>query len=126
MATVKYITGLDLGQAADFTALAVLEQSLGPDWLRPERKVRHYAVRHLQRFPLGTPYTTVCTRMSAMFADRPLAGSTLAVDQTGVGRPVVDMMKRSRINARIVPVTITGGHRATPGEAGWLVPKWNW
>ena len=121
MATTKYITGLDLGQAADFTALAVLEQTLAPDCVRPERKVRHYAVRHLQRFELGTSYTRICTQVAAIFGTRPLVGSTLAVDQTGVGRPVVDMLRRAKMNARIVPVTITGGHKVSPGEAGWLV-----
>jgi hypothetical protein len=28
---VKYFTGLDLGQAAEFTGLAVLERTTGPD-----------------------------------------------------------------------------------------------
>jgi len=123
MAIIKYITGLDLGQANDFTALAVLELTVQPDVDKPERKVRHYAVRHLQRFALGTAYPAICTRVREIFAGRPLAGSTLAVDQTGVGRPVVDMLRRVKVYARIQPITITGGHKANPGEGGWLVPK---
>ena len=89
----------------------------------PGRSVHQYAVRHLQRFPLGTPYTTICTRLAQLFADRPLARSKLVVDQTGVGRPVVDMLKKARINAQIVPVTITAGYAANLGDAGWHVPK---
>jgi hypothetical protein len=59
-----------------------------------------------------------------VFEAPPLAGSDLAVDQTGVGRPVVDMLQRSTIDASIRAITITGGHKATPNEAGgWLVPK---
>jgi putative ABC transport system permease protein len=51
---------------------------------------------------------------------RPLAGSTLAVDQTGVGRPVVDILLRAKVNARIQPITITGGHKANPGETSTM------
>jgi hypothetical protein len=123
-ASVRYISGLDLGQAQDFTALAVLEQTELPNPEKPMQKVRHYAVRHLERFPLGTAYTAVCARLVTLFAAPPLAGTELAVDQTGVGRPVIDMLNRSPINASIRPVTITGGHKATPAETGgWLVPK---
>jgi hypothetical protein len=122
--TIRYFSGLDLGQAQDFTALAVLEQTKLPD---PEKKgqlVRHYAVRHLERFPLGTSYTAICARLVTIYAAAPLARTTLAVDQTGVGRPVLDMLRRSTISASIRPITITGGHKATPNEGGgYLVPK---
>jgi len=48
----------------------------------------------------------------------------LAVDQTGVGRPVVDMLRRSSIQADIRPITITAGHAVSPGDGGgWHVPK---
>jgi hypothetical protein len=53
-----------------------------------------------------------------------LAGSILAVDQTGVGRPVIDLLRGARIQAQVVPVTITAGHQATIADGGgWLVPK---
>jgi hypothetical protein len=121
---MSFVSGLDLGQAQDFTALAVLEQTEIPDTEKPMQKVRHYAARHLERFPLGTAYTAVCARLVTLFAAPPLAGTELAVDQTGVGRPVIDMLTRSPINASIRPITITGGHKATPSETGgWLVPK---
>ena len=49
-----YFLGLDLGQTRDFTALAVLERSpptnAGTAVEKPD-----YALRHLHRFPLGTP-----------------------------------------------------------------------
>ena len=41
----------------------------------------HYALRHLERFPLGTPYTAVCTRLASLYNAPPLTGSVLAVDQ---------------------------------------------
>jgi hypothetical protein len=124
MPKLDYFTGLDLGQARDFTALAVLERTTVPDPQAPGRMVGHYAVRHLERFPLGTAYTAVCTRVASLFAGPPLADSTLVVDQTGVGRPVIDLLRRTKIQARLRPVTITAGHRASLADGGgWLVPK---
>src|SRR5262249_10953989 len=82
-----------------------------------------YAVRHIVRFPLGTAYTAVCQQLVPWFQAPPLAGSTLVVDQTGVGRPVVDLLRTLSLRCRLVPIAITGGHRATPAEGGWLVPK---
>ena len=124
MDDVNYISGLDLGQTQDFTALAVLEQTKLPDPQKPGQLLRHYAVRHLERFPLGTAYTAVCARLVTLFAAWPLRRTTLAVDQTGVGRPVIDMLRKSPIEASIRPITITGGHKATPAvTGGWLVPK---
>ena len=121
---LRYISGLDLGQTQDFTALAVLEQTTHPDPEKAGQTVRHYAVRHLERFKLGTSYTAVCARLVTLFAAPPLKRSTLAVDQTGVGRPVIDMLQKSPIEAWIRPITITGGHKATPAvTGGWLVPK---
>jgi hypothetical protein len=121
---VRYFTGVDLGQTQDFTALAVLERCKRQAAGISERRANHYAVRHLERFALGTPYTSVCTRLVCLFESEPLAGSTLAVDQTGVGRPVLDMLRRSGIKAAIQGVTITGGHKAAADpRGGWLVPK---
>jgi hypothetical protein len=88
----------------------------------PDREVHHYAVRHLQRFPLGTPYTQVCARLVQMFSSAPLSGSTLIVDQTVVGRPVVQMLRRAPINARIRSIAISGGQKAT-GVGVRLVPR---
>src|SRR5262249_14605041 len=73
---------------------------------------------------LGPPYTAVCARLVTLFEKAPLTRTTLAVDQTAVGRPVIDMLRRSPIQSSIRPITITSGHRATPSETGgWLVPK---
>jgi len=51
----------------------------------------------------GTSDNAVCARLVTVFASQPLAGLDLAVDQTGVGRPVVDMLQRSTIDASIRP-----------------------
>jgi hypothetical protein len=105
----RYVCGLDLGQTADPTAFAAVEQTTLPDPDRPRATVSHYAVRHLERLPLGTPYPAVVERVRVLMADPPLAGCPLAVDQTGVGRPVVDMLRAARVRCWLRPVTISGG-----------------
>jgi hypothetical protein len=126
MDEISYLAGLDLGQASDFTALAILERCRPTDWADPSttpKKERTFAVRHLERFSLGTPYPTICDRLVALFAQPPLSGATLVVDQTGVGRAVIDMICRARPRATIRPITITAGHTAVPDGPGWHVPK---
>jgi hypothetical protein len=124
--TIKYITGLDLGQTAEFTSFAVLEQTTGPDPGDPDRNVKYYAVRHLERFALGTPFTAVCTRLRDLFSAPPLERSLLAVDQTAVGQPVVNLLCRAHLKASIRPLTITAGDRDHVNEDGvWSVPKKN-
>ena len=46
---------------------------------------------------------------------------TLVVDYTGVGRPVVDLLRAGGLDP--VPVTITGGDQATYERGVWRVPK---
>jgi hypothetical protein len=60
-----YIIGVDLGQAQDFTALAVLERR--PFQANGEGRDEPVLwVRHLQRFPLGAPYPTIVAQVAAM------------------------------------------------------------
>jgi hypothetical protein len=60
--------------------------------------------------------------MMAMFASPPLAGTTLIVDQTAVGRPVVRMLRRSPIQARVRAIAISSGQKTT-GVGVRLVPR---
>jgi hypothetical protein len=118
-----FCAGLDLGQAGDPTALVVLEQSVQRS---PEtgKAVASYAARHLQRWPLGTSYPNVVADVMAFMADPPLAPSApIAVDGTGVGRPVVDLFRP--LGKRLIPVTIHGGQQTTrdPDTGYWQVPK---
>jgi hypothetical protein len=122
MSTVRYYSGLDLGRSGEFTALAVLERTQPPGVF--ESGCLSYAVRHLERFPPGTPYPDVFARLATLFAKAPLAGSHLIADQTAVGRPVVEALKRSDVGASVTAATVTAGHAAARDErGGWLVPK---
>jgi hypothetical protein len=108
----RYFVGLDLGQAQDYSALAVLE--------RPEvsaRTPRHlrrpaHALRHLQRWPLGTSYPSIVQDVHNLLRRPVLYRCILIVDQTGVGRAVVDMLAdtlRHAVTCLFMPVTITDG-----------------
>ena len=121
---IKYYSGLDLGQAAESTALAVLEQTTGPDPKDSGRYVNHYALRHLERFELGTPFPAIGNRLHELFAAPPLAKSILTVDQTAVGQPVVKLLRRGCPKVTIRPVIITAGNQANLNVDGsWSVPK---
>lgn len=120
----KYFTGLDLGQASEYTGLAVLEQKTGPDPEQPDRVIKRYAVRFLKRFDLGTPFPAILAYLREKFSKSPLEHSTLVVDQTGVGEPVVRLLRRESLKVTIRPLTITAGDQGHMNEAGlWSVPK---
>lgn len=127
-----YFIGLDLGQRQDFSAIALVHRcesrAFGLDWVRYSHADSHraitYHLRHLERLPLGTPYSEVVERMRAITANPALAGRcSLAVDATGVGGPVVERLLEARLPCELVPVTITAGDQ--PGRHGAMrtVPK---
>ena len=121
--THRYYLGLDLGQTTDFTALCVLER---PRLTDPNEPDPIYALRHLQRFPLGTPYPQIVRDVIALLKTPPMPGSLMAVDQTGVGRAVVDLFREAfdhKVTCRFVPITITSGHQVTRGNGSIMVPK---
>ena len=127
MTAARFFIGLDLGQAQDFTALAVLTRPRVTGRERPQDRQPPYAVPHLHRFPLGTPYPTIVAAVVELLRSPPLKGSMLVADQTGVGRAVVDMLEdglRGRVTCHFCPITITGGHEVTKSSVGELrVPK---
>ncbi len=120
---MSYIVGVDLGQVQDYTAVAVAER---------QRQEPHatYQIRHLERFPLGTPYPVVADRVSTLVHMPPLQRDVaLAVDATGVGMPVVDLLKQHCGSTSIlggVPIlaiTITGGEAVSQEGHQYRVPK---
>jgi hypothetical protein len=114
----RYVLGLDLGQTSDFTALAVLERHP----VESAEQKPDYTLRHLRRFPLGTAYTEIVPAVGAVRRSEPLRQAPLVVDQTGVGRAVVDMLRQSACG--VIPVTITGGHATTvTADGSYHVPK---
>jgi hypothetical protein len=106
-----------------------------PRYSRRPQVAGHYRIIHLERLPLGTSYVAIPGRLQAIEArirqtwleavreqgrrggdvsrysaahptlsDAPVE---MVVDQTGVGRPVVDLLRETGIDP--VAITITGG-----------------
>jgi hypothetical protein len=94
----NYFVGVDLGQSRDYTAIAVVERR-GVGGRMEIRQLTHaedgvLRLRFLERVELGTPYPEVVERVVQVTRSRELAGRChLIVDGTGVGRPVVDLLR---------------------------------
>lgn len=117
----RFFSGLDLGQAQDYSALAIVERFTIPDSAREGSTLYRFDVRELKRWPLGTSYVAIVDDLREMYGKPPLAGSLLCIDGTGVGVAVVDMIRFARIGARCLSLTITGGENTS--DTG--VPKKN-
>jgi hypothetical protein len=159
-----YYLGLDLGQARDYSALAIIEEQLyvgeawaievlhqqdyekglSAGWVSPaaitpyQAALAHrlsdeyghpaevpLAVRHLERFELGTKYTDVVQKVAEVVRSEPLRHmpAVLLLDKTGVGAAVLDSFTHAGIGA--VAITLHGGSSITrdPQRAGFRVPK---
>lgn len=137
-----YLLGLDLGQAQDYTAITVLEReerntgkrvpdvvaqvnasAPGGDYTKPVYE-NHYLAGHLERLPIGTPYPAQVARVKALH-DRLKAETgtapLLVADATGVGAPVIDMLRAAELEP--VAVTITGGDAVSRDGRNYRVPK---
>jgi hypothetical protein len=121
MASMSYILGLDLAQKADFSALAAIK--------RTERNgYSHYVIHGLERLPHGLPYPKQIEHVyHRVVGSAHLQGAALAVDETGVGSAVVDLMRIHPIAGLISiwPILITGGTAVTEDEIRFCshVPK---
>ncbi len=121
-----FIIGVDLGQARDYTAIAILErieeltgEAAKGRWLTQVR----FEMPHLERPPLGTSYPAIIARLKDLIARLPAYERLkIVVDRTGVGRPVVDLMRAAKL--KIIPITITGSGKVSGGAfGGYNVPK---
>jgi hypothetical protein len=119
--TIDIVAGLDLGQQQDFTACSVLRRSLaiGANGLptldsRGDRAYRFDAFA-CKRFDLGTSYTAIAAYLAERFARPEFKPSCLlAVDQSGVGRGILEMIRAAMSgpeysHVRIWGITATGG-----------------
>jgi len=123
-----YFVGLDLGQSRDYTALAAVErvETVG-EWDPVQfarRKGTALRLRYLERMPLGTPYPEVVERVREVTRSAELAERChLVVDATGVGRPVVDLLRQAGLTCRLMAAVITGGDGETLRAGYYGVPK---
>ncbi|WMT77458.1 hypothetical protein [Bradyrhizobium sp. Ash2021] len=127
---VRYFIGVDLGQSHDPTAIAVVRrvrflvshdvQRSTPIW--KEEKPTIYQCGYLERVPLGTVYPAIVAHVGRLL-ERPIWSGKidLALDQTGVGKPVCDMFTSAGLT--FTGVMITGGDAETNEGKTWRVPK---
>ncbi len=112
--------GLDLGKSRDPSTIVIVE---GLVQYRSQQ-FAGVAVRHLERIPLGTPYPLVVDRVRRLLRMWELTNRCgLAVDGTGVGIPVLDMLRAARLGCEILAITITGGNSVIKVAGGFSVPK---
>jgi hypothetical protein len=120
--------GVDIGQRRDPTAIAVVEQE-------HRNTETHHMVRYLQRLPLGSPYPAVAERVAAVVRGVHTATSgeapTLYVDATGVGTPIVDVLRAASVGdlAQLKAVFFNHGDRRKVERSdvklgkAWLVSR---
>ena len=119
---MRFCVGLDLGQSADYTALAAV-QSVQERSERGEL-IKRLHLRHLERYPLRTPYPEIADKVAALVRNpqlSPVYPPELAVDATGVGRAVTDLLRAKGLKFK--PITITGGDTVNLASGGYRVPK---
>jgi hypothetical protein len=99
----RYIIGVDVGQTNDPTAIAVVEHTT-----REPKPI--YRVRGLYRYRLGTRYTEVASDITTRLSQAPFyKNCVVAIDATGVGAPVVDLIKDDPRIWEVYAITITAG-----------------
>jgi hypothetical protein len=129
-----YYAGLDLGHSADYTALAVLQKVPTYDPQTAKHSTGLH-LRHLQRYPLKTPYTDIADQVKSLLTGPPfttpvISGGRVArptteliVDRTGVGVAVTDLLKERRLNYIAVTITGLGQKVNRHGTKEYSVPK---
>jgi hypothetical protein len=109
---VAFVTlGVHFGQKREPTAIAVSEIQ--------ERRIagryeNHFAIRHLERLPVGAPYPEVARRVASMvwrIKHRHKGTPLLYLDATGIGAPVVDLFHKQPVQGKIVSVFFNHGDR---------------
>ena len=119
-----WLLGLDLGQSNDYTALVIVEargtmrtatwegEMFGfpkPEQLTVEMlPISGLDVRHIERFPLHTPYQEIALKVGDRMRAIPMPRS-LIIDRTGVGVGIAEMLGY----LQPIGATITAGGNAT-------------
>lgn len=139
---MSFFIGVELGQVSDVTAIAVVESltlpflriekirrgdwvDVGPVYQAPdgtetrEHPPVNFALRHLERFPVGTSYTDIRDRVIALARD--LSGPSVILDATGVGTAAVNLFRYLTLYA--TTVTLVAGDQSAHDGSDYRVPK---
>ena len=129
-----YVVGVDIGQVNDYTAISVVQRYVTQEFILPARagvlqsvpvkSTLTYRVGRLERLELGMPYPDQVQHIKTLYGSVKKKGSArLIVDATGVGRPIVDLLRKERLAP--IGVVITGADSETRGDGMYRVPKRN-
>jgi len=100
--------GVDIGQSQDPTAIVVADPVIR------DNKI-HYIIRFLRRLPLGISYPSIIEELMRIYQNIPEPDKgynlhkQLWMDATGVGKPVVDLIRNNAPSIKLHEVFITGG-----------------
>ena len=127
----NFTLGVDLGQTCDSSVFALVSRvtegsrqwDMTPQKQRIEQPTIRYEVNYIRSIPLNTSYTDVVADLVNVYRNLDARAPTdLVVDQSGVGRPMADLIKAEGI--RFAGVTILGiaeTRQAKPGE--WRISR---
>ncbi|MBI2688528.1 MAG: hypothetical protein HYX27_19660 [Acidobacteria bacterium] len=132
----RFYFGLDLGQRQDHSAITAAELTWTHAGKCPYRYEDRYTpwlhIRHLERFPVGTPYEKLYNLVGKVVREiypRQTYGTphtkTLVIDASGPGGPVVERLRDNLPNGiEIKPAIITGGNSTNALKDGFTgVPR---
>ena len=126
-----YVLAVDVGQANDYTAVAILRgrqtvEKSGP-WHDQVTYGRKHELIHLERFR-EIPYPDQVRRIVERYREleravsqERKATSRLVVDATGVGKPILDELREADLQPK--GVIITAGETTTSNDGVYRVPK---
>ena len=109
--------GIDIGQSQDHTAIVVADPEIRDNEI-------HYVIRFLERLPLGISYPQIIDHIMRINRNipEPKNGYKLEkhlwIDATGVGKPIVDLLRTNEESNNLHEVFITGGE-ATENINPW-------
>lgn len=102
------IMAIDLGAAVDHTAITILERAGDMNM-----------IRHIERLPLGMDYMSQVDRFQMLTRYSHI--DRIVVDKTGIGAPVVSILRNKGIKP--ISITITSGNESTFKGSEWHVTK---
>lgn len=125
-----YFLGVDFGSQQDYTAMALVErvdkidaEQNAAGIITEKQTKSEYHLLYLERVELGTNYIDIVARIKKIILDNELRGRTTVVaDVTGVGLPIVQMMRENAISP-LVAIGIHSGQAINEKPGGYSVPK---
>jgi len=106
--TYMVYIGIDIGQSQDPTAIVVADPEIRENEI-------HYVIRFLRRLPLGISYPAIIEEVIKVHQNIPEPDGSFElnkqvwIDATGVGKPVVDLIRNNCSYINLHEVFITGG-----------------